>query len=1340
MPARWGWTVGMMMGVALLAPSLGQVAMATQCPIGEMEEMLPAGSGEDLEVTGPCVVGPGTYHYDNVNVYDGGTLRFTDADIDFWATSILVEADSALTAGTPDAPIGTNGTLTIHLYGPDRGAQPFGVEGMGGQGIVCKTAGGTCGVPADIWNSNGAEKKSLPGGVTDYFYAYGTMPYDDGGTTKGFFGYKVLAVGYDGTIAMYGRKGASYGTLEPTDSGKSWRRLDGTVQTGAPSIKVEGAVDWQAGDEIVITTTDYLPGHSEQRTISEVNADGSFTLDTPLEHAHNGDRFPLALLPERLGIDLDYAETRAAVALLSRSIRIVSAGATFGSEFTEAPGNFIGGHTLVRAGVRKYQLQGVELKQLGQGGRLGHYPIHFHMARQVPAETFVKDCSVNESMTRWYVVHATQDVTLERNVGWKSIGHGYYIEDGTEIRNRYHANIGVFARAAVDNVQNPRQVPGILTSPGDFDVERVPFNSDVDHPSVFWIMNGYNDFIGNMAAGASACGTCYWLVPGATSGPSRTQKWESYAAMQLSTPGTFNRAATTPLKRFEGNFCSTAMNSFNVVGNTTACLGVGGPPAIALQPVKNTLSPAWDSALAASYYPRVDPGGGRFPTLCQDTDADCGAVDLCANGHQDRCAVTVIDRYTSAFHWAQTNFAAVWLRPQWYLYTNSVLSDVQNGGLTFVTGGDYTKASTIGGHWAHARKSVFIGSTQPDNPFASAASPFNPASGLLCDTNEGNNCLSRAEGVAFPLDNFSVNQRLFSIYDGPATQDSNAYLDITPTPIDGCDLANGVCPNSKWMYGRGLGIPKRGQSCYLPNAAIAWKQPNGFYYPPAFRSRNLFFDTVDIRHFVVEPSFLPGTFQTDPQAVKSRYCTWSPTMFTGFTDIDRQTVLNDDDGSLTGLAETTSVNEDEFFSAPVETVECASDITARTSPYDYVSTVVYPRCAAKGTCDESVWNEVCTTRSCYGVPLYRQYLTKTERQSNGSHPVTPSIRLMGEAMWQRNSLTVNHGKYYIDTTVSAARQRKGIAPDITTPSYTVFQAGQTYYAFLLFAKPTTRQTYQMYVGANADFVPTRDLGVVRASIASSPLVFDPDLPAGNWPASWPAPDYDAKTGILTVTVDMAAFAADFESAREGACKPPSFCAWQSGACTCSITDTTDPFYAECHANDSEVCQAAVRDVDCPAGGCIGFAVTLPGTFGTDPAKEPRPDAEPFPTNADWDVAWKDAPAELAGSCAAPLKAAIFGTSGNDRLRGTKGADLIVGGGGRDRILGKGGDDEIYGGPGDDFIDGGPGNDVIDGGGGDDAMRGRKGNDALHGGDGNDKAFGHAGQNTCTGAEKTRDCP
>ena len=31
-------------------------------------------------------------------------------------------------------------------------------------------------------------------------------------------------------------------------------------------------------------------------------------------------------------------------------------------------------------------------------------------------------------------------------------------------------------------------------------------------PSVFWITNGWNDFQGNMAAGAGMCGVCYWQV------------------------------------------------------------------------------------------------------------------------------------------------------------------------------------------------------------------------------------------------------------------------------------------------------------------------------------------------------------------------------------------------------------------------------------------------------------------------------------------------------------------------------------------------------------------------------------------------------------------------------------------------------------------------------------------------------------------------------------------------------------------------------------------------------------------------------------------------------------
>ena len=132
-----------------------------------------------------------------------------------------------------------------------------------------------------------------------------------------------------------------------------------------------------------------------------------------------------------------------------------------------------------------------------------------------------------------------------------------------------------------------------------------------------------------------------------------------------------------------------------------------------------------------------------------------------------------------------------------------------------------------------------------------------------------------------------------------------------------------------------------GLTCYMPNAAIGWKQPNGFYYPPAFYSKNLYFSNVDIRHFVIEPLFQPGTYVNAPLAtLQTQYCgPVSPVLFNGYTDVDRQTELSDDDGTLTGLINnypddpknplappitTISVNEDAFFKGPISTGECKS--------------------------------------------------------------------------------------------------------------------------------------------------------------------------------------------------------------------------------------------------------------------------------------------------------------------------------------------------------------------------------------------------------------------------------
>jgi hypothetical protein len=465
--------------------------------------VLEVGAGGDLEVTGPCTVNEGqTYNYGNVNIFKGGSLTFADPnpgkEIHFWAQSILVEKDSSLTAGEPASPIGTKclaakdkgesvycgGLLTFHLYGADQGAFPFGTNpGKGGKGITCKTDQ-HCGIPDTKWNDNGKTKfNDLPGPVSDFFYAYEPLPYDDG-DPNGYFGYKVFAVSYGGTLKLFGRKGAHndglLGAPSPSNSFRSWVRLSQTLNPKGTTLFLDRKVDpdWEAGvdqahpgDQIVVTTTDYLPGHSEQLEICSVDpSNNSVTVRTPgttgacgsdtgaVKYIHNGELYDLSEQKHkdisRLNLNIKVAgkpaaETRAAVALLSRSIRIVSEGGAFNQSFPSGQGNFFGGHTLVRQGFLLYQVQGVEFFQLGQGGRMGHYPVHFHMARKTPSQTFVKDCSVNESMNRWFTIHATQGVTLARNVGYKSIGHGYYLEEGTETDNKLYSNIGIFARAAI---------------------------------------------------------------------------------------------------------------------------------------------------------------------------------------------------------------------------------------------------------------------------------------------------------------------------------------------------------------------------------------------------------------------------------------------------------------------------------------------------------------------------------------------------------------------------------------------------------------------------------------------------------------------------------------------------------------------------------------------------------------------------------------------------------------------------------------------------------------------------------------------------------------------------
>ena len=409
----------------------------------------------------------------------------------------------------------------------------------------------------------------------------------------------------------------------------------------------------------------------------------------------------------------------------------------------------------------------------------------------------------------------------------------------------------------------------------------------------------------------------------------------------------------------------------------------------------------------------------------------------------------------------------------------------------------------------------------------------------------------------------------------------------------------------------------------MPNAAIAWKQSNGFYYPPAFHSRNLYFNNVDIRHYVIEPQFMPGTFITKDSAVRPRYCVADPGVFNNFTDIDRQTELNDDDGTLTGLiglSPLTKIN----FSTHLPKISNVDPISRPISPAPPrpvpmtmlprwsiriagLSRGLYESCGPDGSANTnplgcaangSVWNYNGANNQTYGPLLYRQLL-------NPGETAAPFIKMMSQDTGQRSTLVPNNGIYYLDTTVDTATQRMAGAVNLS-----VFEPGKTYHVFTLFASPSSLETFQVFIGKGLshDYISKNVLAEV-GNAAAGQMSFTAMM---SWPSGWhppgaPAgqPDYDATSGILTVTLDLSpaggsGFADAYDTSIPGRCQPTSFCSWNGSACVCNETALS------CLTIHLTICWPIVRRITAT------FAATLPrtSTIRTIPPIPVKPGALP----------------------------------------------------------------------------------------------------------------------------------
>jgi hypothetical protein len=260
---------------------------------------------------------------------------------------------------------------------------------------------------------------------------------------------------------------------------RTWVKLGRTIQPGEITATLAEPVEgWRVKDRVILTATErdgqkqtsLRPGTGGRRSFTEERLiaaiDGTMlTLDQPVTHAH-----------------LSRGEYRGEVANLSRNVIIDSADPARAR-----------GHTMYHRGSTG-SISYAEFRHLGKEGLLGKYSVHFHQVGDSMRGSSVVGASIWDSGNRWITIHGTNYLVVRDCVGYRSVGHGFYLEDGSESFNVLDRNLAVRAFAG-------------KPLPGQF------LGFDHNDGSGFWWANSLNTFTRNVAVECDRYGYRFEATP-----------------------------------------------------------------------------------------------------------------------------------------------------------------------------------------------------------------------------------------------------------------------------------------------------------------------------------------------------------------------------------------------------------------------------------------------------------------------------------------------------------------------------------------------------------------------------------------------------------------------------------------------------------------------------------------------------------------------------------------------------------------------------------------------------------------------------------------------------------
>jgi hypothetical protein len=247
---------------------------------------------------------------------------------------------------------------------------------------------------------------------------------------------------------------------------RTWVKLGAPVKAGDSTVALaEPVTGWRPGDRVILTAT------TRQNKLKK-----TFTAPSLRDHGQTEERIIKSIEASKIVLDAPVkfdrvcdGDYRGEIANLSRNVVVESADPAKAR-----------GHTMYHrdsAGSISY----AEFRHLGIPGVLGRYSLHYHLCGDTMRGSSVIGASIWDSGNRWLTIHGTNHLVVRDCVGYQSRGHGFFLEDGTEVFNVLDRNLAV---QAFTTDPLPKQV--------------IPF--DKNDGSGFWWANCLNTFSRNVAA------------------------------------------------------------------------------------------------------------------------------------------------------------------------------------------------------------------------------------------------------------------------------------------------------------------------------------------------------------------------------------------------------------------------------------------------------------------------------------------------------------------------------------------------------------------------------------------------------------------------------------------------------------------------------------------------------------------------------------------------------------------------------------------------------------------------------------------------------------------------